>query len=313
MPGLQLIIPKQCLTDDVAITLTVYYLDPPYSYNLYSEDDDVDIIYLSPIIRLEPDGYLFNCQQSFNVVLQLPIPSVSQLYQHFRIKNIRDLALQLAQRRQFDNEWHIENIVNQPTISIANINDICCVSIPIYHFSDYLIFVKSIYSFVSKYIYPSLQQQVAAMAYLSRIDAVQRMVNLKIILIRNDADKARIEKNVGNKFPTSLICEGLEETIMENGLYKIKFDKCGLECKHNKFMEQDLEINWNERDNYQFLFKCNILLSIDQLLMIADIIIEPVGNQTNKNLKILSLMMVCVLLIKHTRNNYRYCIIADFL
>ncbi|EDV29182.1 uncharacterized protein TRIADDRAFT_52810 [Trichoplax adhaerens] len=50
----QLMIPSQCLADDVEIALTVYYIDPPYTDNLQMKNDDGYLIYVSPIIRLEP-------------------------------------------------------------------------------------------------------------------------------------------------------------------------------------------------------------------------------------------------------------------
>ncbi|RDD39367.1 hypothetical protein TrispH2_009025 [Trichoplax sp. H2] len=52
----QLMIPSQCLADDVEIALSVYYIDPPYTDNLQMKNDDGYLIYVSPIIRLEPDG-----------------------------------------------------------------------------------------------------------------------------------------------------------------------------------------------------------------------------------------------------------------
>ena len=177
--GLQLTIPSQCLTEDVTITLTVYYWDSPYRCGLLSQDDTY-LINLSPIIRLEPDGYLFNCQQSNKVMLQLPIPSARELCQNFNINNIGELALQLAQRNQLDDEWHTEIIADLPDISITTANDISCILIPISHFSDRFAFFKTIYSKVSTYLFPSHQQEVAAVGYLSSIDLAQKMANLTL-------------------------------------------------------------------------------------------------------------------------------------
>ena len=294
VPGLQLTIPKQCLTNDVSVTLTVHYWDSPYRNGLQSKDDDTHLINLSPIVRLEPDGYRFEDQQSSKVKLQLPIPFANQLYQHFNINDIRELNLQLAHRSQSDDEWQMKNIKDQPDISIKKINDICCISIPIDHFSDRVLTVETITS-TKLNCSQSYQQEIAVVAYLSPIDSVRKMVNLTLYLIRSDICNAKKE-NFATKYceHKTLSCQGLEDVVLKNGLYKLKFDPWGLSLRHDEFLEQHLIIDWNKNKKgyYQYYFNCNIQLSVDELQEVANFVIKPTNNQSYQNPISFTLKMV---------------------
>ena len=266
-------------------------MDSPYRNGLQSKDDDTYLINLSPIVRLEPDGYQFKDQQSAKVKLQLPIPSANQLCQHFNINDIKELDLQLAHRSKSNDNWQMKNIKDQPDILITKTNDICCISIPINHFCDNVLTLTT-NCLTEPNSSQSYQQEVAVIAYLSSIDREQKMANLTIYLIRSD--KYDIIKN---KFATehcedeTLLCHGLKDKVLENGSYKLEFDQWGLSCRQEEFKEQYLEIDWNKKHSYRYRFNCNIGRSVDELREVANFIIKPI-NQSKKNPITFTLIMV---------------------
>ena len=144
-------------------------------------------------------------------------------------------------------------------------------------------------------MFPSYQQEVAAVGYLSSIDLAQKMANLTLYLIRSDFYNTKNRIVNENVEDTKLSCQNLNIGILENGSYKIIFDQCGVICRHPRFLEQNLEIDWNDNAEgfHQFNYHCEIRYPIDQLRTVANFIIEPIGNQKNRNPKLITLMMVC--------------------
>ncbi|EDV20488.1 uncharacterized protein TRIADDRAFT_60932 [Trichoplax adhaerens] len=127
--------------------IPVFYADPPYTHELVREHDDNHLIYLSPVIRLEPDGYQFMSHPSFHAILQILIYGSNELFQYFSINCLQDLQLELAQRNVTDENWTIQSIEKE-WISVSARDDKYLIAIPIYHFSDYAIYFKSAFSYL---------------------------------------------------------------------------------------------------------------------------------------------------------------------
>ncbi|EDV29889.1 uncharacterized protein TRIADDRAFT_52770 [Trichoplax adhaerens] len=291
IPQLRLFVPKKALKDNLSITLTTFYTDAPYIFGL-PVDDGEHLIYLSPIIRLEPDGYHFGYQESFEVMLRLPIPSASELCQYFKVDNIKDLPLKLGHRSQEDKVWNIQKLDYQ-SISIQEIENTYCINVPIQHFSDYLIYIKSAVSVLFKHIFPSYQQEIKAVAYLSPIDSYLKTTHLKIVILSKNVDDDNIMQNIPEPYRRIALSPcGLEDVILENGSYKIEFKNGRLLCEDKELMIRTLTVNWNERVCYHLDYDCKVLNPNDPLTSAARITIKPRSNQNDQTLKSLTLMKV---------------------
>ena len=98
VPGLKLAVPAACIKDDITITLTVYYADPPYNTAIpIQQDDDHVFIQLSPIVRLEPDGYQFVSNCNSQASLQLPICRIHPLTSQPMVNDDLDTAITIDQ------------------------------------------------------------------------------------------------------------------------------------------------------------------------------------------------------------------------
>ena len=224
VPGLKLDVPASCISGDVTITLTVYYADPPYNTGIPIQQHNGDLIFiqLSPIIRLEPDGYQFVPDSNTQVLLQLPIYYFHQLAPNYAKDQNLDFQIQICcQKKDECKDWQIQDLKDQ---CFRDHSGFYCIRFAINHFSKYAVisYIRKKFASITKlFSQPSFQQGINVIAFLSEVDTSNNNVHLKIILARKDQDENEIIENFPVEYTkTRLIVTGHQDKIIQNGKYE---------------------------------------------------------------------------------------------
>ncbi|RDD35914.1 hypothetical protein TrispH2_011975, partial [Trichoplax sp. H2] len=230
VPGLKFHLPAQCITTEAALTMTVYYADPPYNQGLPipKDADGKHFIQLSPIVCLEPDGYQFTPNSTRKALLQVPVPYINQIVTLKKNNNF-NTPIKIICRSYGGVKWEQQDVEYEYS---RDKNGYYCLTFAVSHFSDYVVYsyVKSTIYSIRKYIFPSHQQQIKTLAFLSEIDTSDDTVHMKLILSKKDEDETAIVSAFDQTFiRIRLATTGLENTILDNGLYFAIFEKRGLD------------------------------------------------------------------------------------
>ena len=275
VPGLKLDVPASCALSDVTITLTVYYADPPYNTGIpiQQHDDDLILIQLSPIIRLEPDGYQFTPDSNSQVTLQLPIYYFNQLAPCFAKDQNLDFQIQIyCQKNDESEDWQLQDLQHQCDHDQSGFY---CIRFAINHFSKYGAFSsirKTFASFNKLFSQPLYQQEINVFAYLSAVDPSNDNVHLKIILARRDKNEAEVKEKFPKEYTkTRLVVTGYQDKIIQNGKYEATLKEEALACRQDNC--EEAYIDWNKRFFHAFNYLCKYLNK--EAMDIARIHLQP--------------------------------------
>ncbi|RDD35965.1 hypothetical protein TrispH2_011919 [Trichoplax sp. H2] len=254
VPGLKFHLPAQCITTEAALTMTVYYADPPYNQGLPipKDADGKHFIQLSPIVCLEPDGYQFTPNSTRKALLQVPVPYINQIVTLKKNNNF-NTPIKIICRSYGGVKWEQQDVEYEYS---RDKNGYYCLTFAVSHFSDYVVYsyVKSTIYSIRKYIFPSHQQQIKTLAFLSEIDTSDDTVHMKLILSKKDEDETAIVSAFDQTFiRIRLATTGLENTILDNGLYFAIFEKRGLDYPEGYLKPkkpQDQKQDTNEKACY---------------------------------------------------------------
>ncbi|RDD40940.1 hypothetical protein TrispH2_007479 [Trichoplax sp. H2] len=290
VPGLKFHLPAQCIADEAVLTMTVYYADPPYNQGLpiQKDADGNHFIQLSPIVRLEPDGYQFTPNSTRKALLQVPVPYINQIVSLLKKNNNFNIPIKIVCRSYGCEKWEQQDVEYEYS---RDKNGYYCLTFAVSHFSDYVIYsyVKSTIYLISKHIFPSCQQRINTLAFLSEIDTSDDTVHMKLILAKKDEDETAIVSGIDQAFiRIRLATTGLENTILENGQYTAKFKKRGLDCLDTDFNNQTISINWNRYSYHAIDYVCKVINKAAH--DIAQIFLKPIGQQQDTNAKVCFLM-----------------------
>ncbi|EDV27184.1 uncharacterized protein TRIADDRAFT_54879 [Trichoplax adhaerens] len=285
VPGLKFHLPAQCIADEAVLTMTVYYADPPYNQGLpiQKDADGNHFIQLSPIVRLEPDGYQFTPNSTRKALLQVPVPYINQIVSLLKKNNNFNIPIKIVCRSYGCEKWEQQDVEYEYS---RDKNGYYCLTFAVSHFSDYVIYsyVKSTIYLISKHIFPSCQQRINTLAFLSEIDTSDDTVHMKLILAKKDEDETAIVSGIDQAFiRIRLATTGLENTILENGQYTAKFKKRGLDCLDTDFNNQAISINWNRYSYHAIDYVCKVINKAAH--DIAQIFLKPIGQQQDTNAK----------------------------
>ncbi|RDD40932.1 Nephrocystin-3 [Trichoplax sp. H2] len=289
VPGLRLQLNSPSMTDNTLITMTVYYADPPYMHNLLTQYENNHVGYqlipLSPVVRLEPDYCQLESNGNNPVLLQVPIANTSELCKLLQLDDINQIPIRIVCLNDKGSKCKMEKIKYNYKLDKDGRH---CLVFAINHLCDYVVYsyIRSSMQFVSKRLYPTYQQQVKVLAYLSEIHSSKHTTHLKLILARINADERAIADQVQTKFKvTQLAASGLEQVILENGPYQIEFRKMDLECLNQDTAMQIISIDWNQKDYYHLDFDCKFINPHMPWFNIARIFLLPIGQQHGLDMK----------------------------
>ncbi|EDV18735.1 uncharacterized protein TRIADDRAFT_62789, partial [Trichoplax adhaerens] len=260
VPGLKFHLPAQCITTEATLTMTVYYADPPYNQGLpiQKDSDGNHFIQLSPIVRLEPDGYQFTPNSTRKALLQVPVPYINQIVSLEKNNNF-NIPIKIICRSYGCEKWEQQDIEYEYS---RDKNGYYCLTFAVSHFSDYAVIsrVKSSFYSACKYIFPSWQQRIKTLAFLSEIDTSDDTVHMKLILAKKDEDETAILSDFHQEvIRIRLVTTGLENTILENGDYEAKFKEDGLDCPNADLNNRIITINWNEYSYHAIDYACKVI------------------------------------------------------
>ncbi|RDD35772.1 hypothetical protein TrispH2_012087, partial [Trichoplax sp. H2] len=260
VPGLKFHLPAQCITTEATLTMTVYYADPPYNQGLpiQKDSDGNHFIQLSPIVRLEPDGYQFTPNSTRKALLQVPVPYINQIVSLKKNNNF-NIPIKIICRSYGCEKWEQQDIEYEYS---RDKNGYYCLTFAVSHFSDYAVIsrVKSSFYSAYKYIFPSWQQRIKTLAFLSEIDTSDDTVHMKLILAKKDEDETAILSDFHQEvIRIRLVTTGLENTILENGDYEAKFKEDGLDCPNADLNNRIITINWNEYSYHAIDYACKVI------------------------------------------------------
>ncbi|EDV29201.1 uncharacterized protein TRIADDRAFT_52843 [Trichoplax adhaerens] len=264
--------------------MTVYYADPPYNQGLpiQKDSDGNHFIQLSPIVRLEPDGYQFTPNSTRKALLQVPVPYINQIASLEKNDNF-NIPIKIICRSYGCEKWEQQDVEYECS---RDKNGYYCLTFAVSHFSDYVVYsyVKSTIYSILKYIFPSWQQRIKTLAFLSEIDTSNDTVHMKLILSKKDEDETAIVPVFDQTFiRIRLATTGLENTILDNGDYEAKFKKRGLDYPEGYLKPKKVTINWNESSYHAIHYFCKVIdkAAID----IAQIFLQPQDQKQDTNEK----------------------------
>ncbi|EDV18818.1 uncharacterized protein TRIADDRAFT_62714 [Trichoplax adhaerens] len=260
VPGLKFHLPAQCITTEATLTMTVYYADPPYNQGLpiQKDSDGNRFIQLSPIVRLEPDGYQFTPNSTRKALLQVPVPYINQIVSLKKNNNF-NIPIKIICRSYGCEKWEQQDIEYEYS---RDKNGYYCLTFAVSHFSEYAVIsrVKSFIYSAFKYILPSRQQRIKTLAFLSEIDTSDDTVHMKLILAKKDVDETAILSDFHQEvIRIRLVTTGLENTILKNGDYEAKFKEDGLDCPNADLNNRIITINWNEYSYHAIDYACKVI------------------------------------------------------
>lgn len=276
------------MADNILLTMTVYYNDPPYISNLVerdqSDDDFNQIIPLSPVVRLEPDNCQFTPDQNKTVILQLPIPYAHQLGKLLQLDDIQHLPIRITCRKDKENYCQAQNIKYHYQLDKDGQH---CLVFAVNHFCDYLAYatLNASIQIQLKPLFPSYQQQVKVLAYLFDMKYTNHSVKLRFILMSKNADEKAIMKDIKARGVMHLDDTGLEQVVIENGQYRIEFRQMDMKCTDQGSISQMVLIDWNRLDHYLLDYNCTIINPCMPWFNVARIFLKPIDQQKDSTLK----------------------------
>ena len=323
VPGFELVIPSQCLTDDMEIKVSLHYTDPPYSYGTN------DFILLTPIVRLQPDGMHF--PNHVKPHIKLPVLKEAKPYMQSINTSFDTCNKILIYRNSLLSPWEIE----QCSFTVCHHNGYQCIAFSLNHYSDGAVATKkcegeqtatsgnvisrdgNLINNVKK------QQEIKVEAYTLLCD--EEVAFIRLLIMEKSMDSGALNHlGTNGELKLMAMIEGCQQLILSNGSYKIRFlSSDGKENlrNRNKNSNESLDgfgtINWNEKLYYEGVTRLQVpkffenlkKSSIAPYRTICQFDIYESDSCNTSNIEI-QLHGSLVLNAEYLRKRCKYCIVS---